>query len=123
MNHIKKIEFDEDLVLTMTSFIRISQKVPPEGVVFFQHLPKYLKKNKGLMLDLYELLNAYIVYGSDMFDNNLEYVASLCDMIKKSITEFSAYEKSSYLGYNLLSLLLQVLDYLLIFFKSKRIFF
>lgn len=108
MNHIKKIEFDEDLVLIVTSLITIGQKVPQEAINFFQHTPKYLKKNKGLMLDLFELLNAYIVYGTEMFDSNLEYIQTLCAMIKNSITVYSDYEKSAYLGYNLLSILLQV---------------
>jgi len=113
MNHINKIEFDEDLVLVMTSLITIGQKVPPEAVSFFQHTPKYLKKNKGLMLDLFELLNAYIVYGTEMFGSNIEYIQTLCTIIKKSITEYSDYEKSTYLGYNLLSILLQVIFFLI----------
>lgn len=108
MNHIKKIEFDEDLILVVTSLITIGEKVPQEAVNFFQHTPKYLKKNRGLMLDLFELLNAYIVYGSQMFESNVEYIQTLCTMIKKSITDYSDYDKSAYLGYNLLSILLQV---------------
>jgi len=108
MNYIKKIEFDEDLVLIVTSLITIGEKVPQEAISFFQHTPKYLKKNRGLMLDLFELLNAYIVYGSQMFDDNAEHVQTLCAMIKKSITDYSDYDKSIYLGYNLLSILLQV---------------
>lgn len=108
MNHIKKIEFDEDLVLIMTSLITIGQKVPAEAINFFQYTIKYLKKNKGLMLDLFELLNAYIVYGTEMFDSDVIYIQTLCDIIKKSITDYSDYEKSTYLGYNLLGILLQV---------------
>jgi hypothetical protein len=109
MNHIKKIEFDEDLVLIMTSLINLGQKVPQEAINFFQYTPKYLKKNKGLMLDLFELLNSYIIYGSDMFDSNLDYIKTLCSVIKISITDYYGYDKSAYLGYNLLSIFLQVI--------------
>lgn len=108
MNHIKKIEFDEDLILVVTSLITIGQKVPQEAINFFQYSTKYLKKNKGLMLDLFELLNAYIMYGSEMFDSNVQCIQTLCSIIKMSITDYSDYEKSGYLGYNLLSILLQV---------------
>lgn len=108
MKHIKKIEFDEDLVLIMTSFININKRIPEEGIAFFLHLKNYLKKNKALMLDLFELLNAYIMYGNDLFLNNQDYTIELFDMIKKSFGEYSNYEKSAYLGYNLLSVLLQV---------------
>jgi len=109
MNNIKKIEFDEDLVLVVTSLITIGQKVPNEAVNFFQYCIKYLKKNQCLLLDLFELLNAYIVYGSDMFDSNVEHIKTLCSIIRMSIADYSDYEKSAYLGYNLLSILLQVI--------------
>lgn len=117
MNHIRKIEFDEDLILVMTSLITLGKKVPQEAINFFQYTPKYFKKNKGLMLDLFELLNAYIIYGSEMFDSDFEYIKILCDIIKKSITEYSDYDKSSYLGYNLLSILLQVKSFFSFFEK------
>lgn len=108
MNHIKKIEFDEDLVLVVTSLITIGEKVPQEAINFFKYTPKYLKKNKGLMLDLFELLNAYVIYGSEMFENDIENIKTLCNLIKISITDYFGYDKSAYLGYNLLSIFLQV---------------
>jgi hypothetical protein len=113
MKHINKIPFDEDIVLIMTSFINISQSIPKEAILLFPYLEKYLKKNKGLMPDLFELLNAYILYGTEMFQNNHDILMSFCDIIKKSLTEFSDYDKSSYLAYNLLSLLLQVIFFLI----------
>lgn len=125
MDHINKIEFDEDLVLIMTSFITTSKRIPQEGVAFFPLLTKYLKKNKGLMLDLFELLNAYIIYGGEFFESNEENIKILYEMIKKSITEFSDYEKSAYLAYNLIGILLQVKNYKINFYliiKYKNFF-
>ena len=95
----------------MTSFINVSETIPLEGIEFFPYIEKYMKKNRGLMLDTFELLNAYIIYGGNLFETNPEILNSLLEIIKSSFTNYKDSDKSVYLGYNLLSILIQVIIY------------
>lgn len=109
MKYINKIPFDEDLILIMTSFINTCEKIPAEAIEFFPHIEKYMKKTKGLMMDTFELLNSFIIYEGNLFETNPEILNSLLNMIKSSFTDYKDSDKSVYLGYNLLSILIQVI--------------
>ena len=108
MKYINKIPFDEDLVLIMTSFINTTETIPFEGIEFFPYIEKYIKKNRGLMIDSFELLNSYVIYNGNLFSTNPEILDNLLNIIKASFTDYKDCDKSVYLGYNLLSILIQV---------------
>lgn len=73
----KKVEFDEDLVLMLTTCMKHSGKVTNLTFEMLQHMTKFLKKNKGLMLDLYEFMNQIIVNGYSYLCESEEF----CEMV------------------------------------------
>jgi hypothetical protein len=92
----------------MTSFITTCEAIPLEGVEFFPYIEKYMKKNKGLMIDTFELLNSYIIYGENLFSTNQEILDKFIDIVESSFNNYKDCDKSVYLGYNLLSIFIQV---------------
>ena len=61
MRYPNKIDFDDDIVIIITIIIKILKKIPPIAINLLPDLPKYLRKNKGMNLLLYELINQYII--------------------------------------------------------------
>jgi hypothetical protein len=108
MKYIKKISFDEDLILIMTSFITKSESIPLEFIEFFPFVEKYLGKNQGLTADTFELLNSLIVFQGGLFDSHPRILEKLILLIKSSFIDYKEIDKSVYLSYNLLSILTQV---------------
>jgi hypothetical protein len=103
-----RIDFDEDIILIMTSFIKITKTIPTSGINLLPHLPKYLKKNKGLTVDLYELLNQYIIAGRGVIDNNEEHIKVFMKIFRSSLDKISEDDKSAFLGASLMTIWLQV---------------
>ena len=57
MKYPNKIDFDDDIVIIITIIIKILKKIPLCAINLLPDLPKYLRKNKGMNLLLYELIN------------------------------------------------------------------
>jgi hypothetical protein len=102
-----RIDFDEDIILILTSFIKNLKIIPQSALKVLPELPKYLKKCKGLLLDLYELMNEYIVYGNGVIDTNEEYCKVVMKIFRASFDKKFEYERSGFLGANLMQVWLQ----------------
>ena len=85
MENIKKIDFDEDLIQIMSNIINHLQCIPDMGYELLINLYKYPEKNGGMLLDVYELVNAYIVYGGKTIEQNQQYLKAMIDIFTVSI--------------------------------------
>jgi hypothetical protein len=106
MKNVKKIDFDEDILVIVTNFIRLSKSIPKSLILIFPFLEKYYAKVDCLMLDLFELINYTIIYGKPFLlsnKKNLEFVISL---FERSLIDDRVYEKSPLLGCSLMNILL-----------------
>ena len=65
MEEPNKIEFDDDIIYAI--YILIIQREKVTGLCFslIKYLYKYIEKSEGLLLDTYQLINAYLAYGTD----------------------------------------------------------
>jgi len=110
MKNVKKIDFDEDILVIVTNFIRLSKSIPKSLIFIFPFLEKYYSKVDCLMLDLFELINFTIIYGKPFLlsnKKNLEFVISL---FERSLIDDRVYEKSPLLGCSLMNILLFSVD-------------
>jgi hypothetical protein len=60
MKYPNKIDFDEDLIQIMIMLLRILNELPLCSIKLLIDLCQYLRKKKGITLDLFELLKLYI---------------------------------------------------------------
>ena len=118
MKYPTKIEFDEDIVLIITIIIKTINFLPNIFFNIFPELYLYLKKNGGMTLDLFELINLYIIninnpnnnYNNDDINNNLISYKNidnnkiLFKLFKKSLAKNIKHINSPYLS----SLLIQI---------------
>jgi hypothetical protein len=105
----KRIDFDEDIILVITSFIKYTKTIPQSALMVLPYLPLYLKKSKGLTLDLYELLNQYVVYGNGIIDVNEEYNRVIVKIFTASFDKKCEYDLSGFLSASLIHIWLQVI--------------
>ena len=85
MKNVEKIDFDEDLISIMTNIIRHLKSIPDFGFEFLIYLYKYLEKVGGMFLDLYELMNVYIVYGGKIIEQNQNYLEAIINIFNASM--------------------------------------
>ena len=103
MKEIKKIEFDEDLILIMTNIIQHLKTIPTIGYELLINLHKYPEKNNGMLLDLYQLVNCYMEYGLGIIESNTEYLKGIYDLFQPSINDIK-FSKSPFYIYSLLQI-------------------
>ena len=123
MKNPKKIDFDEDIIIIVTNFIRLTKSIPKSLDYIFPYLDKYYSKADSLMLDLFELLNYTIYYGKSFAkanDNNLDFLFSI---FEKSLIDDRVFEKSPILGCSLINILLQTHDNIPSIYVKKIISF
>lgn len=104
MKYPNKIEFDEDIVIIMTIFIKTLKIVPKSAVKLLPDLSQYLRKCKGLSIDLFELLNIYIIYSNSSIENSEEHSKAIFKLFKKSFAKESYFSTSPYLGTSLIQI-------------------
>ena len=75
LDESKSIEFDEDLVLILTK----------STIFALQFLYKYAEKNEGMLLDLFELVNNYIIYGMKEIESNSILLKSFINIFNSSM--------------------------------------
>ena len=64
----EKIEFDDEIILTITKFIEKSKRISPVMERLFQVFPKYFKKHKSTLRDnLFKCLIGFLRYGTIFF--------------------------------------------------------
>lgn len=107
MKNPSRIDFDEDIVLILTAFIKHLKMIPPSALKVLPDLPKYMKKSKGLLLDLYELINQFIVYGNGVIDVNEDYNKIIMKIFRASFDKKCDYDKSPFLGASIMQIWLQ----------------
>ena len=123
MKNPKKIDFDEDIIIIVTNFIRLTKSIPKSRDYIFPYLDKYYSKADSLMLDLFELLNYTIYYGKSFAkanENNLDFLFSI---FEKSLIDDRVFEKSPILGCSLINILLQTHDNIPSIYVKKIISF
>ena len=106
MKYPNKIDFDEDFIQIMIVLLKTLKSIPPCAMKLLPDLCQYLRKKKGLTLDLFELLNAYIIYSNDIIENYEDFCKIIFKNFKKSFAKESNVIISSYLGTCLMQILL-----------------
>jgi hypothetical protein len=119
MKNPKRIDFDEDIILILTSFIKYTRTIPQSALMILPNLSLYMKKNKGLTLDLYELINQYIVFGNGIIDVNEEYYTHIMKLLTLAFGKKIEYELSGFLSACLIQIWLQVILINIEFSKSE----
>lgn len=66
----EQIEFEDDIVLVLKSFIKKRQSVSPTLWTIFPQLTKVFIKNKHVFGNLLDTLNYYLIYGKDYIAQN-----------------------------------------------------
>ena len=61
----EKIEFEDDIVLALKSFIKRSNHISEVLWIIFPHLTKVFEKNKRVFGNLLETINYYLLYGKE----------------------------------------------------------
>ena len=97
MKYPNKIDFDDDIVIIITIIIKILKKIPLCAINLLPDLPKYLRKNKGMNLLLYELINQYIINDNENILIKEENSKVFFKLFKKSFAKEND-EISSYLA-------------------------
>ena len=85
MNEPSKIDFDEDIVEIINNLIIHNQHLTKLSLVVIEHLYKYCKKIEGLLLDMYELINAYLAYGTDVILSNEKYMEGIYKVFEQGL--------------------------------------
>ena len=115
MKYPNKIEFDEDLIQIMIMLLRILNELPLCSIKLLIDLCQYLRKKKGITLDLFELLNLYIIKAKPETFSNVDNNSSLktyedfCKIIFKNFKKSFAKESNSKISAYLGTLLIQIL--------------
>ena len=87
-SHIKnlpKIDFDEDIILIMTTILNYLHFIPQFAYELLPILYKYPEKKGGMLLDVYELVNEYIAYGSKVIESNQMYLKAMADIFNVAL--------------------------------------
>ena len=80
INVPETVEFDDDIVLVWTSLIKKCQTVTPRGWLVFERLPLVQQKYHGDFCQLFQVLNAYIIYGHEQIRANPQWLAMIAEM-------------------------------------------
>ena len=98
-----KIDFDDDLIKIIIRIIKELKYIPKLLLDVLPDLTQVIRKNKGLDIDLFILLNEYIFFskGEIELEENAKIIFKL---YKKCFVKESSYEESVYLG----SLIIQI---------------
>ena len=85
MTDPNKIDFDEDIVSIIYYLIIHNQQLTKLSLAVIGHLYKYCEKIKGLLLDMYELINAYLAYGTDIILSNESYMEGIYKVFEQGL--------------------------------------
>lgn len=86
----KSIEFDDDIILFEVSVMRRCELVTEIGWNIFSQLNKVQEKYENTFVQLFQLLNCYIVYGKQVLVSNPEMLKNICEMSGKCL--FAVYK-------------------------------
>lgn len=69
-----KMDFEDDIVLVIKTFIKKTKKVSNTLWTLFPCLTKVFEKNKKYFGNLLDTINYYLLYGKDYLAQNIEYL-------------------------------------------------
>lgn len=93
MENPKKIDFDEDIIYIIYMLIILREKITGICFSLIKNLHKYIDKTKGLFPDSYQLINAYLAYGTDQILANKVWYEGLFSAFKSGL-KFDDFNKS-----------------------------
>ena len=67
MEDPSKIEFDDDILLLINSFIKKTGKISKLSWTLFETFPKFFQKYQGMLGNLFTSLNLFIIHGKEVF--------------------------------------------------------
>ena len=85
MEDPKKCGFDEDIINIIYNIIIMRQKITGISFKLIKYIYKYIDKTKGLLLESYQLINAYLAYGSDQILVNKVWYEGIFSAFKSGI--------------------------------------
>ena len=74
MKNPSKIDFDEEIIYTISCFVRITKSIVPCAQKLFINLDKYFNQSHSVSEELYELLSYFILYGKDFLSKDQNYL-------------------------------------------------
>jgi hypothetical protein len=80
-----KIEFEDDIVLTIKSIIKKTNQVSPVMWTLFPLLTKVFEKNKNTFGNLLDTLNQYLITGREQIGDNSDFLRILIRMANDSL--------------------------------------
>ena len=86
----KDIEFDDDIILFEVAVMRKCKAVTQIGWSVFPHLPMVQDKYDNTFVQLFQILNCYIYYGTDVIRSNPASLMTICEMCGKCL--FAVYK-------------------------------
>jgi importin-7 len=81
----EQIEFEDDIILVLKSFIKKTQSVSPTLWTIFPHLTKVFAKNKLVFGNLLDTLNYYLIFGRDYLAQTPDNLNLLIEIAKQSL--------------------------------------
>ena len=93
MKEPQKIEFDEDIIYIIYNLIILREKVTGLCFSIIKNLYKYINKSEGMLLDTYQLINAYLAYGTEQILANKEWYEGIFSAFDSGIKS-KKYDKS-----------------------------
>ena len=93
MEQPEKIYFDDDIIYIIYMIIIQRGKVTGLGFGLIKNLYKYINKTKGLLLNTYELMNAYLAYSTDQILANKIWYEGIFAAFKSGMN-FKKFNKS-----------------------------
>lgn len=79
------VEFEDDIVLALKTFIKKRHSVSPTLWTIFPHLVKVFEKSKNVFGNLLDTLNYYLIYGKEHIAQNRDCMAMLINIAKASM--------------------------------------
>jgi len=81
----EQIEFEDDIILVLKSFIKKRQSVSPILWTIFPHLVKVFEKSKKVFGNLLDTINYYLIHGKDQIAMNRDYLTMLIKIGSESL--------------------------------------
>lgn len=87
MTNPKDVDFDDDLVFCAHALIKKSKSCSLMMQEFFPFLQLFQNKYEGMLANLTNCLNSYIVYGREFIEQSPEHMQSLINMVQDAISQ------------------------------------
>jgi hypothetical protein len=79
------IEFEDDIVLTIKTFLKKTQQVSPTLWTLFPLLAKVFEKSQYVFGNLLNTINYYMLYGREQLAQNRDHLALLVRIAHQSL--------------------------------------